>query len=66
LIDAEPGYELRTLLLVWIDEKPENIAHPVAQARKMGIYAIEMTSTAMAKAWVDAVYASSLFPLTLR
>jgi hypothetical protein len=54
LIQVAPGHELRTPLLVWIDDIPDNIAFEVAQARALGIYVIEMTSTAVAKAWVDA------------
>ena len=54
LIEVAPGHKLRTPLLVWIDDRPENNAYEVAQARRIGIYVIEMTSTAMAKAWVDA------------
>jgi hypothetical protein len=54
LIQVAPDHELRTPLLVWIDDRPDNNAYEVAQARGMGIYVVEMTSTAMAKAWVDA------------
>jgi len=61
LIQAVPGHELRTPLLVWIDDGPENIAYEVAEARRMGIYVIEMTSTAMAKAWVDANLCKFIF-----
>jgi len=67
LIQVVPGHELRTPLLVWIDDRPENNAYEVAQARETGIYVIEMTSTAMAKAWVDANLCESIssffFPL---
>ena len=62
LIQVAPGHELRTPLLVWIDDRPDNNAYEVAQARKMGIYVIEMTSTAMAKAWVDANLCKFIFP----
>ena len=62
LIDAEPGHELRTPLLVWIDDRLNNNAYEVARARGMGIYAIEMTSTAMAKARVDANLCKLAFP----
>ena len=61
LIQAVPGHELRTPLLVWIDDRPRNNAYEVAQARGMGIYVIEMTSTAMAKAWVDANLCKFIF-----
>jgi len=61
LIQAVPGHELRTPLLVWIDDRPENIAYEVAEARRMGIYVIEMMSTAMAKAWVDANLCEFIF-----
>jgi len=61
LIQAVPGHELRTPLLVWIDDRPENNAYEVAQARGMGIYVIEMMSTAMAKAWIDANLCKFIF-----
>jgi len=54
LIQVSPGHELRTPLLVWIDDRPDNNAYEVAQARALGIYVIEMASTAIAKVWVDA------------
>ena len=66
LIEIAPGHELRTPLLVWIDDRPENNEYEVAQARGMGIYVIEMTSTAMAKAWVDANLCKFTHPLTLQ
>jgi len=61
LIQVVPGHELRTPLLVWIDDRPENNTYEVAQARGVGIYVIEMTSTAMAKAWVDANLCEFIF-----
>jgi len=63
LIQVTPGRELRTPLLVWVDDRPDNIAYEVAKAREMGIYVIEMASTVIAKAWVDANLCKFVYPL---
>ena len=63
LIQVSPGHKLRTPLLVWIDDRPDNNVYEVTQARGMGIYVVEMTSTAMAKAWVDANLCKFTLPL---
>ncbi|KDR84536.1 hypothetical protein GALMADRAFT_237424 [Galerina marginata CBS 339.88] len=52
-LNDRSGYQLRLPLLVWIDDRPENILYEVEQARDMGIQVIELPSTAAAKAWVD-------------
>jgi len=54
MIQVVPGHDLRTPLLVWIDDRPENNAYASAQARRMGVHVTKITSTAMAKAWIDA------------
>ncbi|KDR81171.1 hypothetical protein GALMADRAFT_222682 [Galerina marginata CBS 339.88] len=48
------GHSLRAPLLVWVDDRPENNAYEVAQAREAGIYVVELSSTAVAKAWIEA------------
>jgi len=40
-------------LLIWVDDKPGNNANEVAFARGLGIMVIELTSTALAKAWFE-------------
>ena len=65
MIEVVPGDELKTPLLVWIDDRPDNISYEVAQAREKGIYVIEMTSTAIAKAWVDANLCKFTLPLII-
>lgn len=47
------SHGLRTPLLVWIDDCPENIAYEVGKAEKLGIMVIQLSSTAIAKAWVE-------------
>ncbi|KAJ3513806.1 hypothetical protein NLJ89_g2744 [Agrocybe chaxingu] len=54
-IAALPGHDdLRTPLLIWIDDEPENVEYEVEEARSKGIQVIELSSTAVAKAWVEA------------
>lgn len=53
-ITTAPGQQLRTPLLVWIDDNPDNNAYEVGQAKMAGIMVIELASTAIAKAWVEA------------
>ncbi|PPQ80707.1 hypothetical protein CVT25_001827 [Psilocybe cyanescens] len=53
-IITTPGRGLRTPLLVWIDDTPDNNAYEASQARLLGIMVIELSSTAIAKAWVEA------------
>ena len=40
-------------LLVWIDDNPINNISEVAHARELGINVIQLTSTALAKAWIE-------------
>ncbi|KAF8962437.1 hypothetical protein BDZ97DRAFT_1920509 [Flammula alnicola] len=59
LVDAfrvrvAPGDRLTTPLLTWIDDRPANNAREVQHAQLKGIWVIELSSTAVAKAWVDA------------
>ncbi|KAJ3505451.1 hypothetical protein NLJ89_g7408 [Agrocybe chaxingu] len=56
-IRVAPGEVLQTPLLVWIDDNPQNNAYEVADARSKGIQVIELSSTSVAKAWVEANYA---------
>lgn len=53
-IITTPGQGLRVPLLVWIDDRPGNNSYEVSQARLLGIMVIELSSTAIAKAWVEA------------
>ncbi|KZT60692.1 hypothetical protein CALCODRAFT_98273 [Calocera cornea HHB12733] len=41
-------------LIIWVDDEPANNLHKVAFARSLGITVIELSSTALAKAWFDA------------
>lgn len=41
-------------LLVWIDDNPESVAEEITEAQKMGVNVIQLTSTALAKAWVES------------
>ncbi|KAF8159153.1 hypothetical protein B0H34DRAFT_391779 [Crassisporium funariophilum] len=45
---------LKTPVLVWIDDNPSNNQYEVAYATQMGVSVIQLTSTAVAKAWVQA------------
>ncbi|KAF4610677.1 hypothetical protein D9613_007312 [Agrocybe pediades] len=45
--------EWRIPLLIWIDDCPENNEWEVDTARGMGIQVIQLTSTALAKAWIE-------------
>jgi len=59
---STPGAQpLQTPLLVWIDDRPENNVYEVAQARSMGVFVIELLSTSVAKAWVEANSGEALF-----
>jgi hypothetical protein len=40
-------------LLVWIDDNPTNYIREVAYAHQLGINVIQLTSTALAKAWIE-------------
>jgi hypothetical protein len=40
-------------LLVWIDDNPTNNIREVAHAHELGINVIQLTSTALAKAWIE-------------
>ncbi|TFY61481.1 hypothetical protein EVG20_g7040 [Dentipellis fragilis] len=41
-------------VLVWIDDRPENNVEFVAEAERLGITVIILTSTAAAKVWIEA------------
>ncbi|RDB15435.1 hypothetical protein Hypma_004178 [Hypsizygus marmoreus] len=41
-------------MVVWVDDNPANNAEEVAFARNKGIQVVEFTSTALAKAWIEA------------
>ena len=59
---STPGAQpLQTPLLVWIDDRPENNVCEVARARSMGVFVIELLSTSVAKAWVEANSGEALF-----
>ena len=45
--------EIKLPLLVWIDDKPTDNASEVSYAREPGINVIQLTSTALAKAWIE-------------
>jgi hypothetical protein len=53
-IQVAPGEALLTPLLVWIDDNPQNNVNEVAHAHSKGIQVIELPSTSVAKAWVEA------------
>jgi len=40
-------------LIVWIDDNPINNTMEVAYAHELGINVIQITSTALAKAWIE-------------
>jgi len=44
--------KLKTPLLIWVDDDPKNNAFKVDFAQRMGINVIQLTSTAIAKAWI--------------
>ncbi|KAF9552256.1 hypothetical protein CPC08DRAFT_296457 [Agrocybe pediades] len=44
---------LKTPLLVWVDDEPKNNRSKVPKAQEMGITVIQLTSTAVAKAWIE-------------
>lgn len=54
MINVTPSTTLKTPLLVWIDDQPENIDYEVAKAQAMGIFVVQLPSTSVAKAWVKA------------
>ncbi|KAF9456832.1 hypothetical protein BDZ94DRAFT_1241245 [Collybia nuda] len=41
-------------LLVWIDDNPESVVEGIREAQGMGINVIHLTSTALAKDWIEA------------
>ncbi|KAF9556479.1 hypothetical protein CPC08DRAFT_752477 [Agrocybe pediades] len=56
-VKKNDGYGLQMILtvplLVWIDDEPENHEYNVAFARELGIQVVQLTSTAVAKAWIE-------------
>jgi single-stranded DNA-specific DHH superfamily exonuclease len=44
--------EIKLPLLVWIDDNPINNIYEASYARELGINVIQLTSTALAKAWI--------------
>jgi hypothetical protein len=46
--------DLQPPLIVWVDDCPENNTIEVSFARTKGITVLELTSTALAKAWIEA------------
>jgi len=51
--DFELKSQLRAPLLVWVDDNPDNNQYEAATALNMGIQVIQLTSTALAKAWIE-------------
>jgi hypothetical protein len=45
--------EIKLPLLVWIDDNPINNTSEVSYALELGINVIQVTSTALAKAWIE-------------
>lgn len=38
---------------MWIDDNIENISYDIERAQEMGVHVIHLTSTAIAKAWIE-------------
>jgi len=49
-----PVSQLPTPLIVWVDDRPQNNRHLVEFAQSEGVHVIELESTALAKAWIEA------------
>jgi hypothetical protein len=45
--------ELKLPLLVWVDDNPIHNTCEVSYARELGINVVQLTSTALAEAWID-------------
>jgi hypothetical protein len=50
---SETNHQIRLPLLVWIDDNPINNVGEVAHAHDLGINVIQLTSTALAKSWIE-------------